>query len=151
MSQVTSGRRANVAQRFEGRVRKGVARRGAFPFLVGTTIALTLTAGTLARLTDSSEFHSYGDALWWALETLTTVGYGDIVPESAWGRSIGAFVMILGITFISFLTATVTSLFVSADEGDREEYRREREAEVRSALQRIEDRLDSIESRLADR
>jgi voltage-gated potassium channel len=73
------------------------------------------------------------------IQTLTTVGYGDVVPGNAWGRVLGGFVMVLGITFLSFLTATVTSLFVSSDT-----------EEVEAALKRIEDRLASIEAAIGD-
>ena len=72
--------------------------------------------------------------------TLTTVGYGDVVPHAGWGRVIGAFVMVLGVTFLSFLTATVTSLFVS-----------EGEVERTAMLQRIDERLARIEEQLASR
>jgi voltage-gated potassium channel len=147
-SQLTPESNLNLPARFEARVRKGVARRGAFPYLVTTTVSLALASAILARLTAGGDFNSWGDALWWAITTLTTVGYGDVVPSSAWGRCIGAFVMVLGVTFISFLTATVTSLFVSSEEADREAYRRDREAEMRETLQRIEDRLTAIEMRV---
>lgn len=55
---------------------------------------------------------SFGDALWWSLVTVTTVGYGDIYPITLGGRIIGAMVMIFGIGFIGMFTATVASIFV---------------------------------------
>ena len=137
-----------VSDRFERFIRRGVGKRGAFPYLVLATGTLAVGAGVLARLTDKDDFHSYGDAIWWALVTLTTVGYGDIVPQTAWGRVIGGFVMLLGITFISFLTATVTSLFISSEDDTREARTLAREQEYSAALKRIEDRLAAIESRL---
>jgi voltage-gated potassium channel len=144
-------RRENLGQRFERLVRQGVARRGAFPFLAGATLLVAAAGGLLARSTDEQDFQSYGDALWWSLVTLTTVGYGDIVPQTTWGRVIGGIIMIMGVTFISFLTATVTSLFISTEEGEREAFRIDRENEVRATLQRIEDRLAAIEARLNQR
>jgi voltage-gated potassium channel len=137
-----------ASDRFEAFIRRGVGKRGAFPYLVLATFTLAVGAGSLARLTDPDDFHSYGDAVWWALVTLTTVGYGDIVPKTTWGRVIGGFVMLLGITFISFLTATVTSLFISSEDNERESRTLAREQEYRSALKRIEDKLAAIESRL---
>lgn len=140
-----------IAQRFENRVRRSVAHRGAFPFLAVTTLSLALLAGLLGRATAPDDFATYGDAAWWSLVTLTTVGYGDIVPQSVWGRTIGAFVMVCGVTFLSFLTATVTSLFVASEENERDLALQLREAEVRAILLRVEERLAAIDARLADR
>lgn len=140
-----------ISERFDRAMRRGVARRGAFPFLVMIVVLLTLVGGAMARIANPEEFESYGDATWWALVTLATVGYGDLVPTNVWGRIVGSFIMILGVTFLSFLTATVTSLFISSEEGEREMSRMDRESEVRATLQRIEDRLAAIEARLGDR
>jgi voltage-gated potassium channel len=123
---------ARVAS-FEERVRRRIARRGALPYLTGVTALLAMGAGALARILDPRDFNSYEEAFWWALQTVTTVGYGDVVPVSTWGRILGAFIMLLGITFLAFLTAIVTSLIVSNEE-----------TEVRDALQRIEERLAAM-------
>ncbi len=55
---------------------------------------------------------SYGDALWWALVTLTTVGYGDISPSTAGGRMVGGILMIGGIGLLGVLTAGIAGIFV---------------------------------------
>jgi len=143
--QVTNG---TNGKGLEARIQRGIANRGAFKFLATATLTLAISLGVLARWTAPDDFHSYSDALWWSLATLTTVGYGDVVPVSAWGRMLGVGVMVLGVTFLSFLTATVTSLFVSADERGRAEARAEAERDAAAALQRIEERLAAIESRL---
>ena len=58
---------------------------------------------------DRNDFHSLGAAIWWALQTVTTVGYGDVVPRSTGGRVIGAIVMLSGIGFHTIITAAVTA------------------------------------------
>ena len=93
-----------------------------------------------------------GDGIWWAIVTLGTVGYGDIVPHTGWGRVVGAVVIVVGVTFISFLTATVTSMFVSADQDERtaeaETLRASREAETQAMLQKLLDRSAAMEAKL---
>ena len=125
---------------FDERVRRGVASRGAFPYVAGMTLLIALGAGLLVRLIDHRDFSSFGMGVWWALQTVTTVGYGDVVPHSTWGRAVGGFIMVLGITFLSFLTATVTSLFVSTEQ-----------AELRNTLRSIDERLANIEAALQQR
>jgi voltage-gated potassium channel Kch len=72
----------------------------------------------------NKDFPTFGIGLWWAIATLGTVGYGDVVPHTAWGRVLGGVVIVFGVTFISFLVAIVTSLFVdSTNAGDK--HRRE--------------------------
>jgi voltage-gated potassium channel len=57
------------------------------------------------------EFSTYGNALWWGIVTLTTVGYGDIVPETEKGRVAGTFLMLTGIATLGLISATLASLF----------------------------------------
>ncbi|HWB22555.1 MAG TPA: potassium channel family protein [Gaiellaceae bacterium] len=63
----------------------------------------------------SKQSVSFGDGLWWALSTITTVGYGDISPKTGLGRVIGAVVMIVGIGFIALLTGALAQRFVQND------------------------------------
>jgi voltage-gated potassium channel len=105
-------------------------------------------------LIDRKDFPTLGDALWWALVTLATVGYGDIVPQSAWGRVVGSFVIVLGVTFLSLLTATVTSYFVEADQERRLDeatsLRGETDDDLRDELAEVRARLEAIEELLRD-
>jgi voltage-gated potassium channel len=137
---------------WEARTRRAVARRRVFPFLVVSTAALGVLAGFLATLLAPDDFPTFGTGVWWAVVTLSTVGYGDVVPHTAWGRVLGSVLIVVGVTFLAFLIAIVTSYFVSANE--QEKTRREREqretelADALDALRRIERRLDAIETRL---
>lgn len=54
---------------------------------------------------------SYEDSVWWSIVTMTTVGYGDIVPKTGWGRIIASITMLFGIGFIGILTSTITNYF----------------------------------------
>lgn len=87
--------------------------------LPGTALALiiALTAGGIAITIAewrSGVFTDVFSSLWWALVTMTTVGYGDMVPETSAGKVIGVIVILSGVLIISVFTATVSSLFVAA-------------------------------------
>ena len=64
-------------------------------------------------ITDHESYPTIGSGLWWAVQTTTTVGYGDNVPESAAGRLVAAAVMLFGIGFLTVITAAITSTFVA--------------------------------------
>ena len=99
-------------------------------------LVVAVTAGLLHALFEDR--HPL-EGMWWALVTLTTVGYGDITPVTVGGRITAAMLMLSGIGILSFTTATVAAYFVEGD------YREELHSEVRS----INRRLDRIEELLA--
>jgi voltage-gated potassium channel len=144
-----------MTSRLDRSVQRAVARRRIFPYLAAATVILALVAGFVMILVDRSNFPNYGIAVWWAIVTLATVGYGDVVPTTPLGRIVGSAVIILGVTFLAFLTATVTSLFVSSDqEAARERELAQREAadkELHELLKRLEERLSAIESKIEKR
>ena len=72
--------------------------------------------------------------VWWSIVTLATVGYGDVVPHTAWGRVLGGFVIVFGVTFLSFLVAIVTSLFVDANRADDKDERNAQHQENQALL-----------------
>jgi voltage-gated potassium channel len=78
------------------------------------TLTLTLVAATLAFLVDRDDFPNLGISIWWALQTVTTVGYGDFVPHNTEGRIIGSLVMLGGISFIAVVTASIAAALVGA-------------------------------------
>jgi voltage-gated potassium channel len=69
--------------------------------------------GALERIVDPKTFHSVWLGMWWAVETVTTVGYGDIVPKQTVGKLIAGFLMLGGLSLIAVVTAAITSGFVS--------------------------------------
>jgi voltage-gated potassium channel len=147
--------RDSMRSALENRLRLAITSRRAFQYLALATAALTVLIGFLMTLVDKRDFPTLGDGLWWAVQTLSTVGYGDIVPHSTWGRLLGSLVIIMGVTFLAFLTASVTSMFIAAEQEQRShEERREGSAEddaMQAALTRIEERLAAIEARLTER
>jgi voltage-gated potassium channel Kch len=93
-----------------------------------------------------STIRSWGDALWWSLTTLTTVGYGDHVPVTGTGRLIGAGVMVAGVAVIGAVAAVV-ALAVALRVARQEESAFEAAAETLEL--RLEARLARIEAQLA--
>jgi len=123
--------------------------------VVGVSIALVtvaIGAAVVMRLVDHHDFPTFGLALWWASETFTTVGYGDIVPTTSVGKFIGGGVMIMGITFLSFLTASVTSALIERDRRRAESAGQDEAAaeiaRVIAGIARLEERLERLETRL---
>src|SRR5690349_4953989 len=87
------------------------ARRAGLAIAI-VTLAVTLLAAVVARLADPSDFESYAEAVWWAVQTVTSVGYGDVVPERTVGRVVGVLVMLAGIGFVTVVTAAITATFL---------------------------------------
>lgn len=118
-------------------------------YLAATTLLLSAAAGFLMRAIDPDAFPTVGTGIWWAVVTFCTVGYGDVVPNTAFGRIVASFVMVFAITFIAIATALVTSALVTAEQRRREGMRRAGDEPLRESLARIEQRLDAIERRLS--
>jgi voltage-gated potassium channel Kch len=100
----------------------------------------------LERHAPNSTFGSWGDSLWWALTTLTTVGYGDHVPVTTAGRLVAAAVMIAGVAVLGGVAAGVALIVARAVALAEEQVL---EAEAESLEQRLESRLDALDARLA--
>ena len=96
----------------ERHVRRIADARSVTLGLAVTFVVLALVCAIVIRIVDQHDFRSLGLAVWWALQTVTTVGYGDIVPTTTAGRVVGGIEMVLGVSFIAFLTAGVTSTVI---------------------------------------
>lgn len=117
------------------------ARRAGF--VIGAiTLGVSVAAGILMRSVDHKDFPTIGSGLWWAVQTVTTVGYGDVTPERTIGRFVGAIVMVVAIAFSAVITALITSAFV---QGARQ--RIDAPTEQRNFNELVE-RLDRIEEAL---
>src|SRR5438105_995350 len=102
--------------------------------MAASFVTVAVVGALLIRVLDSHDFPSLGLAVWWALQTFTTVGYGDVVPTTVYGRVVGGVEMVLGVSFISFLTAAVTSTVVRRDQSDVAERQRAQQAAENRAI-----------------
>jgi voltage-gated potassium channel Kch len=101
--------------------------------------------GIVERLVDPKSFHSVWLGMWWAVETVTTVGYGDIIPSQTAGKVIAGFLMLGGLSLISVLTAVITSGFVALAQERR---RAEGEDPIGQKLEEMSVELRAIGARL---
>lgn len=92
---------------------KPLSVRAAARVIVTATIVVVVVAGVIMRVIDHKDFPSIWLGMWWALQTVTTVGYGDVVPRTVGGRIVGAVTMLQGIAFLAIVTAAITSSFVT--------------------------------------
>ena len=115
--------------------------RKAVGLIVGVATTLSFVAALLERLVEPEVFKTFGTALWWAVTTVSTVGYGDYVPQSTAGRFIASVLMLTGLSLIPLITSVVVSILVS------QRTRESREQQTR-ALDEILQRLDAVDQRL---
>jgi len=120
--------------------------RGAVFLIVLVATAMSVIAAVIERLIDPA-FDDIGIALWWAVTTVTTVGYGDIVPESPAGRAAASVLMLTGLALIPTLTSIVVATLV-AQRSARERQEEESEFNQLVALLRsLDERLERLERR----
>ncbi len=128
------------------RVRAILLHRGLFRVLIAATVLLFLGAW-LVMLAEAnakgSNIHNYGNALWWGIVTVTTVGYGDRFPVTALGRVVAVVLMLVGIGLIGVLTATVASFFVA-------EHTDANKDQIQASHDAINDQLTLLTGRLSE-
>jgi voltage-gated potassium channel len=121
--------------------------------IVSVTTALVLVGAAVMRVFNSEEYPTFGEALWFTLQTVTTVGYGDVTPASAVGRVLATVVMLGSIGLITVITAIITSMFIEAARAQRRDSERgdadEALARIEVSLAETQARLDRIESAIA--
>jgi voltage-gated potassium channel len=126
---------------------KLLASRQGFRYVALATGLLIVVAGFAVSIADTESFSSPWLGIWWAVTTVTTVGYGDFVPHTVAGRVVAGVLMFIGIGFLSMLTATIASTFIEKDTGSSEQERGTEHREMLEVLQRIERRLSALEAR----
>jgi voltage-gated potassium channel len=134
-----------IERRMSRFLREPVSVRNAASVIAVSTTLVVVGGGLLMRLLDPSEYPSIGRGLWWAIQTVTTVGYGDVTPEHTAGRIVAVLVMLWGIAFVSILVAAITSTFVTRAVRERE---RAEDKGKQTAEDRDQARFDDLVARL---
>jgi voltage-gated potassium channel len=106
------------------------------------TVVLGAVAMFALEADENKNIRHFGDALWWAITTVTTVGYGDIFPVTPEGRLVAVVLMLTGIGVIGVFTATVASLLFQEQQTENPET-----TEILARLERIEKALESLQRR----
>jgi voltage-gated potassium channel len=95
-----------------------VERKGLRPRLAASVIVIAwaigvVVFGVVERLVDPDTFDTVWLGMWWAIQTVTTVGYGDVVPGSTVGKVVASFLMLGGLSLFAVVTGAITSAFVA--------------------------------------
>jgi hypothetical protein len=141
-----------IERRMSKFLREPPSVRLAASVIVTATAVVVVGGGILIRLLDHSEYPSVWVGMWWALQTVTTVGYGDVTPKHPSGRLVGVLVMLEGIAFLAITTAVITSSFIARAESERaiaEQLEGETfEERLDARFDEIDDRFDRLETML---
>ncbi|MFC1901457.1 potassium channel family protein [Chloroflexota bacterium] len=107
---------------FGSRAWVGARRLVNVDFLLLYGIGLVIIAATVVASVEGGEgasIHSFADALWWAVVTITTVGYGDMVPVTLAGRAVAFILMLGGIAFLSGVTANLATFMLKSHDTEK--------------------------------
>ena len=137
MASPSEGRAENILDR---RLKsKGLRPRVAASLIAVLWLIAIFLFGLIMHLLDGDTFKSFGEGAWWATQTVTTVGYGDIVPEDTLGRFVASILMIGGLSFFAVITGWITTEFVARSQALSHE----------GAEQDVEAKLDEVRAELA--
>ena len=134
----------------------GTALRGRITLYTVGSAALLISTSALAALDaerhePGASIRAFGQALWWALTTITTIGYGDTTPVSTEGCCIAALLMIGGVALIGVVTATLASWIVSLVEEENAEQEAATQAQVATLQQQVSELSERIDHLLEER
>jgi voltage-gated potassium channel len=130
-----------AARYLEHRVeRKGLRPRFAAAVIAVLWLIAIVVFGILEHLVDPHTFDNVWLGMWWATQTVTTVGYGDTVPQQADGQLIASVLMIGGLSLFAVVTGTITSVFVARAQAEQAESQEDR------LMQRIDELARDLEA-----
>jgi voltage-gated potassium channel len=134
---------------------KGLRPRVAAGIIAVLWLIAIALFGVLERIFDPDAFDSIWEGMWWATQTVTTVGYGDIVPESVVGRFLAVVMMIGGLSLFAVVTGTITSSFVTrAQEKGRRDERAgadQQLTEIGAELRELRQEVEGLRREIASR
>ena len=143
-----------IERRLSRFLREPPSIRMAASVIVAATALVVVGGGILIRVLDHREYANVWVGMWWSIQTVTTVGYGDVTPKDVAGRFVAALVMLEGIAFLAIITAAITSTFVARAESERAQAEDAdevtQESQVEGRLDELADHLDRLESMLRD-
>ena len=148
-----SPQRLSLARFLDRRDRRaGLRPRDAAYLVVAVWLIAVVVWGILEHFIDRDNFPTIWLGMWWALQTVTTVGYGDIVPTTTAGRAVATLLLLGGLAFISVVTATITSGFVARAQRQRASAGHDPVLQQLVALDKrlaaLDDRFDRVEERV---
>ena len=129
--------------------------RNATILTITVTVVVVLIGSVVIWLFGGRDYPDLGTAVWFTLQTITTVGYGDVTPDTAFGKFVAGVVMVVAIGFTTIITALITSTFVEAAQrrrrADQDAVDQARNQDIDARMREIAERLSAIESRLDGR
>ena len=132
---------------YERRVeRKGLRPRFAAYLILAAWLVAVVIYGVVEHATDPNTFHTVWLGMWGGVETVTTVGYGDVVPQSTAGKLVASVLMLGGLSFLAIITALITSAFVTRAQTNAQAGTRD---EVLEQLHEITAQLATVKEQLA--
>jgi voltage-gated potassium channel Kch len=98
---------------------KGLRPRFAAYLIAAIWVVVVIAFGIVEHVVEPETFPNIWLGMWWALQTVTTVGYGDVVPDQTAGKVIGSFLMLGGLSLLAVVTGVITSAFVTQAQAAR--------------------------------
>ncbi len=124
--------------------KKGLKPRYAAYVVIAFWTLAIIIFGVVERLIDPDTFGSIWLGIWWATQTVTTVGYGDVVPQQTAGKAIAVILMLGGLSFLAVLTGAITSAFVTRAQAE------EKEESGDAVMERLDELSSQLEAIRAD-
>lgn len=140
--------RSFLERKFARVLREPPSVRVATGVIVSATAVVVVGSGALIWVLDHNEYPTIWVGMWWALQTVTTVGYGDVSPVNPSGRIIASVVMLYGVAFVTVFIAVITSIFVARASEERGMAKDQAEQRIEARLDAMDDRLGRLEDLL---